>query len=99
MVMAGSVFGDEHFKQSWRATSNGLEGASAMANDSLLALDEISECDPKEIGAVVYALANGSGKQRANKNGGAYLYFYLLNYHRKYGTHRHLDASALTAHP
>jgi hypothetical protein len=28
-----------------------------MANDSLLALDEISESNPKEIGAVVYALA------------------------------------------
>jgi putative DNA primase/helicase len=71
MAVACSVFGDEIFKQSWRATSNGLEAASAMANDSLLALDEISECNPKEIGAVVYALANGSGKQRANKNGRA----------------------------
>ncbi|SMG66661.1 inner membrane protein [methanotrophic bacterial endosymbiont of Bathymodiolus sp.] len=71
MAVASSVFGDETFKQSWRATSNGLEAAAAMANDSLLALDEISECDPNEIGKVVYLLANGSGKQRANKNGGA----------------------------
>jgi hypothetical protein len=27
------------------------------------------------------------------------LYSYLLNYRRKYGNHRLLDASALTAHP
>jgi putative DNA primase/helicase len=34
-------------------------------------LDEISEVDPREIGAIVYSLANGSGKQRANRTGGA----------------------------
>lgn len=34
-------------------------------------LDEISECDPKEIGTIVYALANGVGKQRAARTGGA----------------------------
>jgi putative DNA primase/helicase len=28
MAVACSVFGDETFKQSWRATSNGLEAAS-----------------------------------------------------------------------
>ncbi len=41
-----------------------------MFNDSLLALDEISECDPKEIGNIIYALGNGVGKQRANRSGG-----------------------------
>ncbi len=71
MAVACSVFGDEHFKQSWRATSNGLEASATMSNDSLLALDEISECDPREIGSVIYALANGVGKQRANRSGGA----------------------------
>jgi len=71
MAVACSVWGDENFKQSWRATSNGLEGAACMANDGILALDEISECDPREIGNVVYALANGAGKQRANRSGGA----------------------------
>jgi len=35
-----------------------------------LILDEISECDPREIGAIVYALANGVGKQRAARTGG-----------------------------
>ncbi len=69
--MACSVFGDESYKRSWKATSNGMEATAAMFNDSLLALDEISECDPKEIGIIVYALGNGVGKQRANRNGGS----------------------------
>ena len=32
-----------------------MEGAAALFNDCLLALDEISECDPREVGAIVYA--------------------------------------------
>jgi putative DNA primase/helicase len=43
----------------------------ALFNDSLLALDEISECDPREVGAIVYALGNGRGKQRASRTGSA----------------------------
>jgi putative DNA primase/helicase len=56
--------------RTWRATSNGLEATAAALNDTLLILDEISECDPREIGAIVYALANGVGKQRAARTGG-----------------------------
>jgi putative DNA primase/helicase len=51
---ACSVWGSSGFRRSWRATGNGLEGAAAMFNDSLLALDEISECDPRQVGEVVY---------------------------------------------
>ena len=65
----GSVWGGSGFKRSWRATSNGLEGAAALFNDSLLALDEISECDPRQVGEVVYMLGNGRGKQRASRTG------------------------------
>jgi len=68
---ASSVWGGAAYKRSWRATANGMEGAAAMFNDGLLALDEISECDPREVGAIVYALANGVGKQRANRTGNA----------------------------
>lgn len=46
-----------------------MEGAAALFNDCLLALDEISECDPREVGAIVYALGNGRGKQRASRTG------------------------------
>lgn len=66
-----SVWGGPSYRRSWRTTSNGLEGAAALFNDSLLALDEISECDPRAVGEVVYMLGNGRGKQRAGRSGGA----------------------------
>ncbi len=68
---ARSVWGGPAFKRSWRATANGMEGAAALFNDGLLALDEISECDPREIGQIVYALTNGLGKARAARSGAA----------------------------
>ncbi|WP_153111153.1 DUF927 domain-containing protein [Propionivibrio limicola] len=47
LIEAGcSVWGGPKYKRSWRATANGLEGAAAMFNDCLMALDEVSECDP-----------------------------------------------------
>ena len=66
-----SIWGGPNYRRSWRATANGMEGAAALFNDCLLALDEISECDPKEVGAIVYALSNGRGKQRASRSGSA----------------------------
>lgn len=68
---ACSVWGGSSYRRSWRATANGMEGAAALFNDCLLALDEISECDPREVGAIVYALGNGRGKQRASRSGAA----------------------------
>lgn len=70
-AVAASVYGPESYRRSWRTTANGLEGAAALFNDSLLVLDEISEADPREVGACVYALGNGTGKQRASRTGGA----------------------------
>ena len=68
---ACATWGGRNFRRSWRATANGMEGAAALFNDCLLALDEISECDPKEVGAIIYALGNGRGKQRATRTGNA----------------------------
>jgi putative DNA primase/helicase len=68
---ACSVWGGDNYKRSWRSTSNGMEGVAAMFNDGLLALDEISECEPREVGAIVYSLGNGKGKQRASRTGSA----------------------------
>jgi putative DNA primase/helicase len=68
---ACATWGGPGYRRSWRATANGMEGAAALFNDSLLALDEISECDPREVGAIVYALGNGRGKQRASRSGAA----------------------------
>ncbi len=68
---ARSVWGGPEYRRSWRATANGIEAAATLFNDSLLVLDEISECDPREIGLIVYALTNGTGKQRASRTGAA----------------------------
>ncbi|MCG5537386.1 DUF927 domain-containing protein [Halorhodospira sp. 9622] len=68
---AASVWGGPGFVRTWRATANGLEAAAAALNDTALILDEISECDSREVGAIVYALANGNGKQRARREGGS----------------------------
>ncbi len=68
---AASVWGPPEFVGTWRATANGLEAKAAALNDTVLVLDEISECDPREIGSIVYSLANGHGKQRARRTGGS----------------------------
>ncbi|MEB2351275.1 MAG: DUF927 domain-containing protein, partial [Burkholderiaceae bacterium] len=68
---ACATWGGPNYRRSWRATANGIEGAAALFSDGLLALDEISECDPREVGAIVYALGNGRGKQRASRTGTA----------------------------
>lgn len=68
---ASSIWGSATYRRSWSSTANGMEGVAALYNDNLLALDEISECDPRDVGKIVYALGNGRGKQRANRSGGA----------------------------
>lgn len=68
---ACSVWGGKNYKRSWRTTANGMEGAAALFNDCLMAIDEVSQCDPKDVGAIVYALGNGVGKQRASRAGSA----------------------------
>jgi len=71
LEVAASVWGRPDPLPTWRATGNGLEGLAAIRNDGFLALDELSQVDPKEAGAVAYMLANGSAKARANREGGA----------------------------
>jgi putative DNA primase/helicase len=70
-LVAGSVWGSPRFKQTWRATSNGLEGVAAACNSTCLVLDEISEISGKEAGAAAYMLGNGHGKVRADRSGAA----------------------------
>ena len=66
---AVSVWGSPRFLQSWRATSNGLEGTAAACNGSLIALDEMGEINAREAGGTAYMLANGQGKARAGRSG------------------------------
>lgn len=68
--VAGSAWGGIDYLQRWRATSNGLESIANAHNDSLLCLDEIEQMHSLEVGEVAYMLANGTGKTRADKQGG-----------------------------
>ncbi|KTD59291.1 inner membrane protein [Legionella shakespearei DSM 23087] len=70
LQVAASIWGSPTYVRTWRATANGLEATNIILNDCLLILDEIGQSDPREIGAIVYAVANGQGKQRAKRAGG-----------------------------
>lgn len=72
LKIACSVWGEHtKYKRTWKATANGLEGAYALFNDSLLALDEIGDSEATELKNTIYALGNGTGKQQANTSGNA----------------------------
>ncbi|QEL09960.1 DUF927 domain-containing protein [Kushneria phosphatilytica] len=73
LQVAGSVWGGAGFIRTWRATGNGLEGIAAGLNDTCLILDEIGEASPHEVGNIIYALGNGTGKTRAARSGSARL--------------------------
>ena len=66
---AVSVWGGPDYLQRWRATGNGLEATAQAHNDALLCLDELAQVDAHEAGEVAYMLANGTGKQRAQRDG------------------------------
>jgi len=68
--LASSVWGNpKHFYRTWRATGNFLENTAYMHNDSFLVLDEIGEiASPKDLGNIVYMLANGAGKGRMSRD-------------------------------
>lgn len=73
LQVACSVCGGRDYLHTWRATGNGLEGTAVNHNDALLALDEMDEADGAEVGNIAYMLANGMGKQRADRDGGTRL--------------------------
>jgi putative DNA primase/helicase len=70
-LVAGSVWGggsSKGYLQSWRTTINGLEAIAELHNHGLLCLDEIEQCDPREVGEIAYMLANGIGKARMTRS-------------------------------
>ncbi|MBK7416150.1 MAG: DUF927 domain-containing protein [Dechloromonas sp.] len=69
--VAASVCGGAEFMQRWRATSNGLEALASAHCDAPLLLDELAQMEAREAGEACYMLANGSGKSRAGRTGGA----------------------------
>jgi uncharacterized protein (DUF927 family) len=71
---AGSVFGGGGLRgwvRSWRATDNALEAVAAAHCDLPLLLDEMGEAGADTVAAAAYMLANGCGKGRASRDGGA----------------------------
>lgn len=71
--MAASVWGaggTPGYVRTWRATSNGLEGAAAGATDTALILDELGHVEARELAAAAYSLVGGAGKARATRDGG-----------------------------
>lgn len=69
--VAASVWGSPDLVQTWRATTNGLEGVASAFNATLLPLDELGEARSHDVGEAAYMLANGQGKTRANRKGAA----------------------------
>jgi putative DNA primase/helicase len=73
LQLAGTTAGGggiNGFIEQWRATDNGLEATAAMHCDCPLLLDEVGQASGKVAGEVAYMLANGQGKNRANRTGG-----------------------------
>ncbi len=72
MEAAVSVYGKpENYMKTWRNTANALEGTALAHNDGLLALDELSQINPRDLDTVAYMLGNGQKKGRATVTGNA----------------------------
>jgi len=71
LQIAASVWGGPSHVRTWRTTSNGLESVASLHNDGLLVLDEVGQATGRDLAEVSYMLANGSGKVRAGRSGGA----------------------------
>lgn len=99
---ACSIWGGSNYRKSWRTTANGLEGVAALHNDCFLALDEIKESASRDVGAIVYAIGNGYGKQRASRTGAAravvrWRCFVLSNGEMTIATHMETDGLKIKA--
>lgn len=71
LYLAASAIGDEKMIRSFDATKNGLAGAAADVNDYAFLIDEKQVADNRikeQIDALVYALANGIGRTKLNKD-------------------------------
>lgn len=71
LKLAASVWGGPDYLRRWRATDNALEAIAGQHSDSLLILDELAQIDPRIAGEAAYMLANGEGKARGARGGGA----------------------------
>lgn len=67
--VAASVWGRPTYMQTWRATSNAIEGTAMQHCDGVLILDEIGQVDGRELGETVYMLGNAQNKNRSTAKG------------------------------
>lgn len=70
LALAMSVWGNTEMG-TFRATDNNLEGVCKEANDGAIFLDEMGECEADALSRIVYMVANGVTKGRADKSGNA----------------------------
>ena len=71
LYLAASAVGSEKMIRSFDATKNGLAGAAADVNDYVFLVDEKQVADGKvkeQLDTLVYALANGIGRTKLNKD-------------------------------
>ncbi len=99
--LAASVYGGEKFVRQWRVTDNGLEGIASLHNHGLLILDELRQAPSRDVGNIVYMLANGAGKVRAGRSGGgkqskAWELLYLSN--GEIGLSQHMGEAGKQTH-
>lgn len=52
----------------WNGTANAFEATAEAAGDMLLVLDELHQANPADVARIAYALADGAGKGRLNRN-------------------------------
>ena len=69
LYLAASAVGDEKMIRSFDATKNGLAGAAADVNDFAFLVKQVADSKLKEqFDTLVYALANGLGRTKLNKD-------------------------------
>ena len=68
LEVSKSVWGHENLG-SFRSTHNSLEGICKNSNDGVMFLDEMGEVDAEDLFKIIYMLANGVTKSRADTNG------------------------------
>ena len=71
LYLAASAIGSEKIIRSFDATKNGLAGAAADVNDYAFLIDEKQVADSRiseQMPALVYALANGIGRSKLNRD-------------------------------
>lgn len=68
--VANSVWRSEQL-QTWKTTTNGLEGRLAIANSTFLAIDELPKEPHQGFENDIYMIGNGLGKQRSDTSGRA----------------------------